>query len=130
MVQHLKKSHGGGYHRCHTEDGAQFEVTSSHHQMSILGVDGVYLGWSEKDLCLEDCVYDGDLSKQSLVSCDERGQTGRFHVTEAFAYPDRKVFATQHHPEWQKIEEEAPQWTLAKIREICFGEEEQEIKTA
>ena len=29
----------------------------------------------------------------------------------------------QHHPEWQKIEEDAPQWTLDKIAELCWGQE-------
>lgn len=122
MVQHLRANHGGGRHQCYTADGALFEVTSSHHQMNVLSPEGIYLGWSQQAVSLEDCVYDGDLDAQPLVACDERGKPGEIHVTEAFAYPKAHIFAVQHHPEWQDVEVPAAQWTLAMIRHFCFGE--------
>ncbi len=125
MVQHLAKSHGGNRHMCNTTDGQQlFEVTSSHHQMSVLGKDGIFLGSSQKDVDVSDCVYDGDLRELDEGHvCWDNGGRQELYVTEAFAYPSQRVFAVQHHPEWQDVNEEAPQWTLRKIREICFGED-------
>lgn len=119
MVQDLRRSHGGHRHQCETLDGRKMEVTSSHHQMSVLGPGGILLGWAEKRLDPADLVYDGELPK----SVYDPLQPERVRITEAFSYPERKVFAVQHHPEWQRPEEEAYQWTLQKIREICFGQE-------
>lgn len=120
MIQDLH-SHGGGRHTMLIEGGDRFEVTSSHHQMSILGENGTLLGWAEEFGQIERCSYDGDLRdacrKASLLVDDEQ-----FLITEAFAYPDLNIFAVQHHPEWQKIDEETPQWTLRMIREYCFNE--------
>ena len=127
MVQHLKRSHGGARHGCITVDAVDdrtFEVTSSHHQMSVLGPGGVLLAWAEQPLALNDLTYDGD-SDQALSAAGNLNiqSTPYIHVTEAFAYPEAKIFAVQHHPEWQNAEEEAPQWTLQMIREICFEEQ-------
>ena len=44
-------------------------------------------------------------------------------ITEAIYYPEYRVFGVQHHPEWQEVYEDAPQWTLDKIAELCWGEE-------
>jgi GMP synthase-like glutamine amidotransferase len=121
MVQHMKKSHGGGLHGCITRDGEDFQVTSTHHQMSVLGKGGEFLGRSEESLDLIDCDYDGDLRQQSGVSWSS-GRRQELYVTEAFHYPKFRVFAVQHHPEFQNIEEEAPQWTLNKIAELCWGQ--------
>ena len=59
MVQHLKQSHGGGEHRCETIDGKTFQVTSSHHQMSVPGEGGEVLAWSHIRINPGNCVYDG-----------------------------------------------------------------------
>jgi gamma-glutamyl-gamma-aminobutyrate hydrolase PuuD len=127
MVQHLETNHGGNLHACRTFDGMKFEVTSSHHQMSVLGPAGVYLGWSSSSLPAKACVYDGDICKQNLLWLPPGAADRAFRVTEAFAYPKKRIFAVQHHPEWQKINEEAPQWTLQKIREICLSKEERTL---
>lgn len=122
IVQHLSKSHGGGRHGCSTRDGNSFEVTSSHHQMSLLSEGGILLGWANRSVPVDSLVYDGDPREAlermgALLSASDEAS-----VTEAFAYPDRKIFAVQHHPEWQSQDAEAPQWTLGMIREICFRE--------
>lgn len=119
MVQHLKASHGGGHHRCQTYDGREFQVTSSHHQMIVPGEGCEVLGWAAIRLNPGNCVYDGKLPA-SVLEGDEFGPIVR--VTEAIAYPKLRIFGVQHHPEWQRIEEEGPQWTLAKTRELCLGE--------
>jgi gamma-glutamyl-gamma-aminobutyrate hydrolase PuuD len=136
MVQHLRKSHGGSPHMCDAKRGGpdpktseglvSFEVTSSHHQMSVLGDGGIFLGNSKNSIPTETCGYDGDLRDldENHVRWDSDGHY-YLYVTEAFAYPEKKVFAVQHHPEWQDVNCDAAQWTLQMIREICFGEEKE-----
>ncbi len=126
MVQDLRMGHGGGRHLMETR-GRQamqsMQVTSSHHQMSVLGEGGIFFGASREMIPTEACIYDGDLREldEKHVVWDCNGHYD-LCVTEAFAYPHERIFAVQHHPEWQDINEEAPQWTLRKIREICFRE--------
>jgi len=129
MVQDLRKGHGGGRHMCQTVEGKEFPVTSSHHQMSVIGEGGEYLGWSQQIIPLDDCAYDGNLRDHLLVYPKVPKSTDVCHVTEAFCYPKFKVFGVQHHPEWQKIEEEAAQWTLNKIAEFCWGQEHRQERT-
>lgn len=130
IVQHLSQSHGGARHGCITQDGSLFEVTSSHHQMSVLHEEGILLAWAARSVPVSSLVYEGNPRMNlrwmgSLLEADDEAL-----VTEAFAYPKRRIFACQFHPEWQGIDEEAPQWTLRKIREICFGEGELTLKIA
>lgn len=122
MVQHLKASHGGSHHLAHTKDHCCFEVTSSHHQMSVPGPEGQVLSWADETVRLDQMVYGGNLLAD-LGRCGSvfpNGETAL--VTEAIYYPKRRVFGVQHHPEWQRVSEEAPQWTLRMIRELLFGE--------
>lgn len=119
MVQHLRDSHGGGVHVCDCLDGSSLKVTSSHHQMSVLGEGGVLLGWAERRLSPQALVYDGDLPKNVLDPADPN----QVRVTEAFSYPEKRIFGIQHHPEWQKPTDEAWGWTLRQTRKICWGEE-------
>lgn len=130
MVQHLKASHGGGRHRCQTVEGQEFSVTSSHHQMIVPGEGCEVLAWAEKRLQYEHAVYDGELP-DSVLEAGPKMLTGDdypvIRVTEAIAYPKLRIFGVQHHPEWQNIEEEAPQWTLQKIREICLKQGEKTL---
>lgn len=130
MVQDLRASHGGNPHTCITLDDQEFEVTSSHHQMSVLGHGGEYLARSEDCLEIEDCVYDGTLEPRQLAGMGSGDCASEFQVTEAFSYSEAKIFAVQHHPEWQDINCDAAQWTLQKIREICFGERENTAASA
>jgi anthranilate/para-aminobenzoate synthase component II len=123
MIQHLGESHGGSLHRCETVDGKTFQVTSSHHQMVVPGEGGEILACAAIRVTPGSCAYDGELPA-IVMEEDEEGRYVR--VTEAFCYPEYRVFAVQHHPEWQGIDEEAPQWTLDKIAEFCWG---QEIRT-
>jgi gamma-glutamyl-gamma-aminobutyrate hydrolase PuuD len=129
MVQDLRSSHGGARHLCETYDGREFKVTSSHHQMSVLGPGGQLLAWAAQPIMHSACIYDPDCEALPKDMAWHWGTTN-IKVTEAFAYPQVNVFAVQHHPEWQKIEEEAPQWTLQKIREVCWGEGELTLEVA
>lgn len=139
MVQHLKESHGGGSHTALVRMegrkgsyGLRFEVTSSHHQMSVLGAGGTLLSWAEQTLMPQDMVYDGGVEAldPALESAGNL-QTGIpmkhtvSKITEAFAYPAANIFAVQHHPEWQNVDCPAARWTLEMIRQICFGETEE-----
>ncbi|KKL54106.1 hypothetical protein LCGC14_2268740 [marine sediment metagenome] len=126
MVQHLEKGHGGGRHIMQTtqpdDDVRDMEVTSSHHQMSVLGDGGVLLGVSEKSIPWSLCKYDAPdtpMDGQVLWSKEDEGE---IYMTEAFAYPNANIFAVQHHPEWQDINGVAPQWVLNMIRTHCFEE--------
>ncbi len=135
MVQDLRANHGGSPHTALTviadEDVRDMLVTSSHHQMSVLGEGGILLAHSEISLPWDACAYDGEFPDGAQCLLDERGTDAeqRIYMTEAFAYPKACIFAVQHHPEWQNIEETAPQWTLNMIREHCF-EESEAISTA
>lgn len=119
MVQHLQRDHGGANHVCETLEGQKFPVTSSHHQMSVLGEGGIFLAWAEKRLSPRDLIYDGDIPKSVLDPNDPE----LVRVTEAFSYPERRVFACQHHPEWQNPKEKAWDWTLNQIKKVCWGEQ-------
>ncbi len=126
MVQNLKTSHGGSPHKCEATDGQSFEVTSSHHQMSVLGKGGVLLAWAEQTLGLDEVEYDGDFFEAARAyDAIKSGFPLKRQVTlitEAFTYPNANIFAVQHHPEWQDINCEAAQWTLNMIRTHCFEE--------
>jgi len=122
MVQHLRKSHGGSPHMSHTKDGFAFPVTSSHHQMSILGKGGVLLGWADEELPVEALVYDGD-PREALALAGNLLEDDRILVTEAFAYPEKKIFGAQFHAEWMDIASEAARWQLQKTMEFCWGQE-------
>ena len=125
MVQHLKANHGGGLHRMITSEGEVFDVTSSHHQMSVVGEGGEYLAWSEESIPIEACNYDGDLHQRRVVQVPEfEGSEPSLHLTEAFAYPKVRIFGCQFHAEWMDIESPAAQWQLQKTREVCFEEGE------
>lgn len=130
MVQHLRTGHGGARHGCLTKEGLSFQVTSSHHQMSILGEGGILLARAESAIPVDALVYDGDPREALALSGNLLGDDDRVLVTEAFAYPKADIFAVQHHPEWQDISAEAPQWTLKMIREYCFGEHSTAAPTA
>ncbi len=116
MVQHLAESHGGSHHLGVTNDGKEFEVTSSHHQMSVLSPKGEILAWAKIRLEPDELVYAGP-SLDLVRNIDPKGHV---LVTEAIHYPEAKVFGVQHHPEWQDLDCEAPQWTLSKIRELLL----------
>ena len=128
MVQHLDASHGGSPHLALTvqadDDVRDMEVTSSHHQMSVLAEGGILLAHSEISIPWNACAYDGEFPAGAECLLDERGDDPekRIYMTEAFAYPDANVFAVQHHPEWQNINEVTPQWVLNMIRTHCFEE--------
>ena len=128
MVQNLKAGHGGSPHLALTvqadDDVRDMEVTSSHHQMSVLAEGGILLAHSEISSPWDACAYDGEFPGGAQCLLDERGDDPekRIYMTEAFAYPDANIFAVQHHPEWQSINEVAPQWVLNMIRTHCFEE--------
>jgi gamma-glutamyl-gamma-aminobutyrate hydrolase PuuD len=138
MVQDLGASHGGSPHIMRTtnpnDDVRDCAVTSSHHQMSVLAEGGVMLGYSEISIPWSRCAYDGPpddipagiIIDDTLEHCEE---PPRICMTEAFAYPQNNIFAVQHHPEWQEINEVAPQWTLNMIREHCFEEQHQTARS-
>ena len=134
MVQNLKAGHGGSPHLALTvaadDDVRDMEVTSSHHQMSVLGEGGILLAHSEISVPWDACEYDGEFPAGAECLLDERGDDPkkRIYMTEAFAYPNHNIFAVQHHPEWQDINEVAPQWVLNMIREHCFEETSKSIK--
>ena len=129
MVQHLSVQHGGFQHECRTADARQFGVTSSHHQMSVLGPEGTLLAWADTMVPVDSLVYDGDVTPllEEMGSLSDDGRLSL--VTEAFFYPKERVFAVQHHPEWQKDDQEAPKWTLQKIKELCWGEPSKMLAT-
>lgn len=135
MVQHISEGHSGHVHQCDAILGGpdpktsgglvKLEVTSSHHQMSVLGDGGIFLGFSVESIPVDACVYDGDFRdlSEKHVRWDCNGHYD-LYVTEAFSYPDAKIFAVQHHPEWQDVNCDAAQWTLKMIRQVCFEETE------
>jgi len=121
MVQNMS-GHGGGNHTQMSFNGEEMEVTSSHHQMNVLGKGGLLLGWA-KEVASDSLTYDGDLvniARHAGNTLPEHGD--ECLVTEAFAYPEKNIFAVQHHPEWQDIDCRAAQWTLEQTRAFCFGE--------
>lgn len=127
MVQHLRKDHGGGRHKAITFNEQVFQVTSSHHQMIVPGAGGRVLSWADEMLPLSSMVYDGDLEAALTAVGSVVPERKMALVTEAVYYPTNKIFGVQHHPEWQDLEEEAPQWTLRMIRELLLGEKSASI---
>lgn len=118
MIQHLKRSHGGGSHCCVTSDGQEFQVTSSHHQVCIPSAQGTILAWAKTRLAFKDIVYGGsDINLNRNID-----PHGKILISEAIYYPNFKVFGVQFHPEWMDIDCKAAEWTLDKIRKLLIGE--------
>lgn len=84
MVQNLN-GHAGIIHTAETYDGEQIHVTSTHHQMSVLGNDGVLLAKAEPKLSN---VYETAAGYEDIP-----------YETEAFIYPKFNVIGWQYHPE-------------------------------
>ncbi len=116
MVQHLATHHGGSRHGCETYEGESFEVTSSHHQMSVPGPGGEIIAWAKERLSPDDLIYAGP----PLNLVHNIDLQGRVLVTEAIYYPKVRVFGVQHHPEWQDVDCGAAKWTLRKIRQLLL----------
>lgn len=117
MIQDLP-SHGGSRHIMISHDGEEILVTSSHHQMSIPNQRSVVCGWAKERVLAKRCTYDGELPKWLYDPQDAE----KIRVVEAWADPDRRIFAVQHHPEWQTGADRAWPWTLDMIRHYCLLE--------
>ena len=96
MHQHVDGHGIRGTHGVITNKGEEFEVTSTHHQISILGKSGKLLAWSDEQ------------------------RTGQPEITEteAFEYPDYNVFGVQFHPEYMDKESTAYKWYCEKVRAL------------
>ncbi len=99
LVHHLDNHGIGGYHTMLSNTSDQeFEVTSTHHQMSIPGKNGHIVGWASPKLS---SVFIGDED----VPFDYNGPE-----VEAICYPKHKVFAVQYHPEYMPKESAGYKW--------------------
>lgn len=87
MMHHIEH-HAGERHKMRTLTGEIVEVNSSHHQMSVLGPDGILFGWSDPK---RSDVYIGRNDKPEEAPEKE---------TEAFYYPGTRCVGVQYHPEW------------------------------
>ncbi len=118
LVQDIP-SHGGSIHMAHFVDAGDMLVTSSHHQMSVLGEGGKFLAESQESFKTEACTYDGDLRdldyKHVRWDCNGRYD---LYATEAFSYPNKRIFAVQFHPEWMSADASCALWTLKQIEEL------------
>lgn len=121
MIQHLKVNHGGDRHQCETIDGKKFQVTSSHHQMSVPSSEGAVVAYADIRINQKNCIYDGELPESVLEEDDHGVKTVR--ITEAIYYEEHRVFGCQFHAEWMDIMSESAQWQLQKTAELCWGQE-------
>lgn len=114
LVQHINGHAIGGQHLVTTKDGAQFYITSSHHQMMFpfLLDENKYelLGWSTKQLSNTYLVQDD-------VPIDPK--TINFE-TEIVYYPETKTLAIQGHPEWMGVNDKANIWLSEKIKDLVL----------
>jgi len=89
------------------------EVTSTHHQMSIVGDEGYIIGWSTEKRSV---VYIGRMDEEE----DYKGKE-----TEAIYYPNTKVFAVQYHPEYMDKESEGYKWFYNGVKDLLELSEEE-----
>ena len=85
MIQHIT-GHAGVQHNAATYDG-DILVTSTHHQMSVLGDGGILLASAVPKL--SDVYINGENRSEDQPI-----------ETEAFVYPDYNVIGWQFHPEF------------------------------
>jgi len=96
MIHDVSNHAIGQQHLMSTHNGT-LQVNSLHHQMSVLGSDGILIGWAEGI----SRAYIGD--KDELI--DFRGKE-----TEAFWYPNTKCAAVQYHPEMMNSQSDGYTW--------------------
>lgn len=107
MMHHISNHGIGGYHTMLANtDGEEFEVTSTHHQMSVVGKGGVVVGWSSPK---RSDVFIGDEDLKVEYSGPE---------TEAIYYPDHKCFAVQYHPEYMPKNSAGYKWYLQGVTDL------------
>jgi putative glutamine amidotransferase len=101
-----------------TPEYLELLCAGDHHQMIVPGALGTVAAYAVDPMGVDDCTYDGELRDSNVHLADDHGE--QLYVTEAIAYPHRKVFAVQFHPEWVDFAEPSGQWTLEMTRKICL----------
>jgi gamma-glutamyl-gamma-aminobutyrate hydrolase PuuD len=86
LCQHLDGH--GCYHDMITNDGQQFEVSSTHHQMMLPPKDGVVLGWSATK---RSRTYYGELDRPIYPAPE--------YEYEVIHWPKTRSLGMQYHPE-------------------------------
>lgn len=96
LVQHCG-DHDSGTHMVVDSKGAQFQVSSAHHQMMDLhGTTNELIAWPEKPLS---GFYYGETS--TTPAHIQKGlSTGTYAEPEIVFFPTIKALAIQGHPEW------------------------------
>ena len=87
LVQHLDGH--GFWHNMKTIDGRMFEVSSTHHQMSLPTNDSLLIGWSAEKRSYGG--YIGDDNKR--INPEPK------HETEVIYWPTIRGVGMQYHPE-------------------------------
>jgi len=107
MIHHLD-SHGiGGEHGAMSNTSKEaFNVTSTHHQMSIPGEKGYVVAWASPKRAT---MYVGDKDKPYAYSGPE---------VEAIYYPEHKVFAVQYHPEYMNKDSAGYKWYEQGVKDL------------
>ena len=107
MVHHLDNHSFGSHHTmCANTLNADFEVTSTHHQMSIPSKEGNIVGWSSPKLAT---IFLGDKDKPF----DYKGPE-----VESIYYPKHKVFAVQYHPEYMPKKSVGYKWYNQGVKDL------------
>lgn len=119
LIQHCT-GHSSGGHQVVTNEGEQFYVTSSHHQMlELTGTRHELLAWTPSRLSAS---YYGELS-HTPAEIQEAIQQNTFKEPEVVFFPDIKGLAIQGHPEWAAEDSSFVKKTLEWTAQYLFAEE-------
>lgn len=114
MMHHITgHSMEGNHHMTVANLDVPIAVTSTHHQMSVLGDGGILVA---KSTDKRSKIYLGDADKPMEWEKPE---------TEGFVYPETNVFGVQYHPEYMPHESTGYLWyrnALVDFMKLTIGE--------
>lgn len=107
MLHHISGHGLGGEHTMSShKDDEIIDVTSTHHQMSIPGPDGLLVAWSTDR---RSDVYIGKGDKEEHYAGPE---------VESLLYPKTKCFGVQYHPEYMHSESPGYRWYWQAVKDF------------
>lgn len=107
MLHHINGHGLGGEHTMSNHKNDEIiEVTSTHHQMSVPGPDGLLVAWSTAK---RSDVYIGREDKEEAYDGPE---------VESLLYPSTKCFGVQYHPEYMYTDSPGYKWYWQAVKDF------------
>lgn len=106
MIHHMDGHTGIRHLFANRRDDKVFEVTTTHHQMSIPSKHGIIVGWCPEKRAT---IFIGDKDEPTQWAGPE---------VEALLYPRTRCFAVQYHPEYMDRNSEGYKWYRQAVKDL------------